>query len=90
MLIFAHLANLNHDTDVSTRLDLFKKWIEKKYDYESPSDSLLTSADQSDPKTHVSSQSLPTSGPVWPIPNPSVGDQRACLLSQYIKERQDK
>jgi hypothetical protein len=90
VLIFAHLANLNHDTDVSTRLDLFKKWIEKKYDYESPSDSLLTSADQSDPKTHVSSQSLPTSGPVWPIPNPSVGDQRACLLSQYIKERQDK
>ncbi len=90
VLIFAHIAKLNHDTDVSTPLDLFKKWIEKKDDYAPPSDPYLPSAAQSDPKAHVSSQSLPTSGPGWPIPNPAAGDSRACLLSQYIKERQDK
>jgi hypothetical protein len=87
VLIFAHIAKFNHDSEIAKKLDAFKDWIKNKYVHTPSSDYQLLSTDQSDQKTLVSTPSLPISGAGWPIPNPATGDSRACLLSHYLEGR---
>jgi len=80
VVIFAHVARLNHDDAVANSLDAFKTWIKIKHASKTLSNSDTPSADRHEPN-HEHSE-------IWPIPDPSSPYSQDCLLSQYLSQGQ--
>jgi hypothetical protein len=86
LLIYEHVAKLNHDMDVYQKLSEFKFWILSYHSNTIIPDSRLQASDRIDPTIDPSKpKPLPTSPPAWPIPDPSVSNSQACLLSKFAR-----
>jgi len=86
LLIYEHVAKLNHDTGICKDLSQFKSWISLRHSNGIIYGSRSQSSDRNDPNVDLSElKPLPTSSLAWPIPNPSMSNSQACLLSQFLR-----